>query len=333
MNMLEKLKSLRKVMEKASTSNVPEEGFHVIIQGCKRLFDCDKAVFLLNEPRGDFLRIKSAVGVSQNFINSFEVKKDSKAQSELLSQKKGLVLTRGESPPELIKAFTLESAFTYAFIQPVYSFDRTFGYFQCEKNDVPFGEENLEILQLFARAAGTLLAHNEYCERLKLLESADEELGILTSNRFFEKLDEELKRCKRYKKNAAIMLFHLDAHAEYIRYHGFEAGRRLLRVLADVVKGNIRDNDFISRYGIETLAICLIEVDEEASLNIGSRIIQAFLHSNVQHKEPEIKMSIGIAHTLEAGYDFRKVLSCARSALLQSQIKGKNRTALYKQRV
>jgi len=328
----EKLEIVRKVYDHIAASAACEEGLHSIVQACRKHLGCEAAAFLLLSPKGRALRIKSAVAMSQNFIKTFKVKKDAGAQSEVLMRRRELVLTKGESPSGLVSAFRLENDFKYAVVLPVFVCDRTFGYFQCERNDAPFDNEDLDVLRLFARTAGMLICNWEYCEKIKRIEPIDEELGTLRPNRFFEKFEEELKRSERFGGKSALMFIRFDAYTEYIDYHGLEAGDALIKVLAEVIKESVRSPDFISRYDLESFALCLVEVEPDVAVKVARRIIRSFLHSNVEHREPEIRVSIGMAHTSQAGFDARNVLSCARKALLESQRRGKNRAVIYEKK-
>ena len=325
----EKLEIVRKVFDHIAASAACEEGFHEIVQACRKHFGCDAVAFLLSRSKEGVLRIKSATGMSQNFIKTFKIESNADAQSRLMEQRNELILTKGESPAELLSAFRLENDFKYAVVLPVFTFERTFGYFQCERNDAPFDNEELEVLRLFACMAGMLVCNAEYCERIKRIEPIDEELGTLTPNRFFDKFEEELKRSERFGGQNALMLIRFDAYTEYIDYHGPEAGDALIKVLADVLKESVREPDFVSRYDLESFALCLIEVEGDIVMKVAGRIIRSFLNSNVEHKEPEIRVSIGVVHTLQAGFDPRNVMSCARKALLEAQRTGKNHVILY----
>jgi len=296
------------------------------------MFDCEAAAFLLRQPKKDVLRIKSSIGISQKFANTFNIVREENPQWELVENRGELVLEKSKSRPEVMSAFKLERDFKYAVILAVHSAGHNCGYFQCERDSAPFDEVEQEFLRIFARMAGLLVCKAQACELVKLLEITDEELGTLTSNRFFDRLDEELKRSKRYGEDIALMLVHFDAYPDYINYHGEEAGKALIKVLADVIKGCARESDMVSRYGVQLFAVCLIKVAPEAALHIARRVIRAFLHSKVEHREPELRISIGIAHTGEAGFGERKLMKCARIALLESQRTGKNRVFLYKQK-
>ena len=329
---IEKLKIIREVFDQATATDTCEGGLHAIIQACRKMFECQAAAFLLTSPKRDVLRIKSSIGISQQFANTFKITRKANLQWELVEQKTELVLEKGKSRAEAMSAFRLEKDFNYAMVLAVHSAGHSCGYFQCERDRAPFDEVEQEFLRIFARMAGVLVCKAQFCEQVKLLEITDKELGTLTSNSFFDRLGEELKRSKRYNEDIALVLVHFDAYPDYINYHGEEAGKSLIKVLADVIKGCARESDMVSRYGIQLFAVCLIKVTPKAALEIAGRIIKAFLHSKVQHREPELRTSIGIAHAGEAGFDERKIMKCARIALLESQRTGKNRAVLYRQK-
>jgi diguanylate cyclase (GGDEF)-like protein len=327
----ETLAILRKTFDYLALCSACEEGLHVIVQACRKHFGCSAAAFLLTGLKRRNLKIKSAVGISQGFIKTFKTKADSEPYGTVMQERKELVLSGEESSPEQLSAFKLERDIAHAAVLPVYALERTFGYLQCERDSVPFSEEELDMARLFARMAGMVICNAECCEKILRIQPVDEKLGTLTSSRFFDRMDEELKRAKRYDRCLALMLIHFDAYSEYIDFHGTEAGDALVEVLADVLKGAVRESDFISRYDLESYAACLIEAGAEEAMTVARRIIYAFLHSDVEHREPELRVSIGVAHTAQAGFDTRNVMGCARKALLAAQRSGKNRAVLYEE--
>ena len=330
---IEKLKIVREVFDQAIATDTCEEGLHAIIQACRKVFDCQTAAFLLCSGKNDVLRIKSSIGIGQQFANTFAIAKEANPQWELVERRTELVLEKDKSRPQLLSAFRLERDIKYALVLPVYSAGHDCGYFQCERDGAPYDEVEQEFLRIFVRMAGVLVCKARFCERMKLLEGTDEELGTLTSNRFFDRLNEELKRSERYNEDVAVMLVHFDAYPDYINYHGEGAGKALIKVLANVIRGCVREHDLVSRYGVQLFALCLLKVEAKAAMKTANRIIKAFLNSDVEHREPELKISIGVVQTSEVGFEVRKIIRCARTALLDSQRAGKNRAHLYKRKV
>lgn len=126
--------------------------------------------------------------------------------------------------------------------------------------------------------------------------------GLLRPDPFFEKVIQKLKsESKRWQEDLsyALVMGDVDWFKNYNDRNGHEAGNKLLRELAKVLKGSIRDEDFLCRYGGEEFLVFLTGIkDTKEAFNFTERIRKNVEEYYFEHQEFQPKnnltMSLGI---------------------------------------
>jgi diguanylate cyclase (GGDEF)-like protein len=127
-----------------------------------------------------------------------------------------------------------------------------------------FTAEDQQILRALSEHISLAMA------KLNLIQY-DALTGLLRPDPFFEKASQKiLFRAKRRQETgvAALVMGDVDWFKAYHDRNGHEAGNRLLRELAGVLKASIREDDLLCRYGGEEFLFYLSDVKnlEEATL-------------------------------------------------------------------
>ena len=127
-----------------------------------------------------------------------------------------------------------------------------------------FTAEDQQILRALSEHISLAMA------KLNLIQY-DALTGLLRPDPFFEKASQKiLFRAKRRQETgvAALVMGDVDWFKAYNDRNGHEAGNRLLRELAGVLKASIREDDLLCRYGGEEFLFYLSDVKnlEEATL-------------------------------------------------------------------
>ena len=72
-----------------------------------------------------------------------------------------------------------------------------------------------------------------------------------------KRIDDELKRCQRFKQHTCIAVWDVDRFKQINDTYGHRAGDRVLRAVAECLANRIRSTDFIARYGGEEFVMIL----------------------------------------------------------------------------
>jgi len=129
------------------------------------------------------------------------------------------------------------------------------------------------------------------------LSKTDTLTEINNRRHFFEMLYKKMQNCEAAKTCFYLVIFDVDHFKEINDSYGHTLGDRVLVKVVEVVKSNIRSNDFIGRYGGDEFIICLDFPNKEGILNRLTKIRDDVKALSLTHdgKEVSISVSIGAA--------------------------------------
>ena len=116
----------------------------------------------------------------------------------------------------------------------------------------------------------------------------------------------------------AVLMLDLDDFKSVNDTHGHAIGDYVLNSVAHVIRDQLRDDDFLARYGGDEFGLVLPSTSESMALAIGERIRAAVDNSAI---EPHQTVSIGVANF---DGDSRRSLLRADQALYDAKEAGRN---------
>jgi diguanylate cyclase (GGDEF)-like protein len=159
--------------------------------------------------------------------------------------------------------------------------------------------------------------------------------GLFMRRYFDARIEEEIERSKRYKTPFSVVMMDVDDFKKLNDDHGHLIGDRVLRAIANVVKGQMRGVDTAARYGGEEIALILPRTEMVSAYNVGERIRSAIADIRVTtDSEPpkvlSVTASFGIASYPESkAADGEDLVRKADRALYRAKKTGKNRVELF----
>jgi diguanylate cyclase (GGDEF)-like protein len=154
--------------------------------------------------------------------------------------------------------------------------------------------------------------------------------------RYFDaRIEEEVERSKRYGTPFSVLMMDVDNFKKLNDEHGHLIGDRVLKVIANVVKAQMRGVDTAARYGGEEIAMILPRTDMLNAYNVGERIRIAIAEQRVTtDSEPPkvlgVTASFGIASYPETkAANGEDLVRRADRALYRAKKTGKNRVELF----
>lgn len=112
-------------------------------------------------------------------------------------------------------------------------------------------------------------------EELKKLATTDKLTQAYNRTKFDEIIARELKRVKRYRRFLSLVMLDIDNFKAINDTHGHIVGDSVLRALADVLRSNKREIDYLVRWGGEEFMIVAPETDIEGAKVLAERIRKA----------------------------------------------------------
>ena len=161
-------------------------------------------------------------------------------------------------------------------------------------------------------------------------------LTQLANRREFDvQLARELKLAHTEFKSCGLLLLDLDHFKHVNDTYGHQAGDEVLRVVADVLRDQVkqvRDNDRIlaARYGGEEMAVILPGFELPGAKRVAESIRVAIESTTISHQEQTIRItaSIGLAISPQDGYSAPELLNCADRGLYNAKELGRNRVCV-----
>jgi diguanylate cyclase (GGDEF)-like protein len=166
---------------------------------------------------------------------------------------------------------------------------------------------------------------NAYHEEIYRLTTVDGLTQVFNRRYFLEQLDREVSRAKRYRRELSLILFDIDHFKQINDSFGHLAGDYVLKQLATVVKGKIRREDILSRYGGEEFAIVLPEIDAPNALALAEKIRKIVEKAPFKFEDTKISVtvSVGVATTNEAD-DAASLIKRTDEKLYEAKGAGRN---------
>jgi diguanylate cyclase (GGDEF)-like protein len=141
----------------------------------------------------------------------------------------------------------------------------------------------------------------------------------------------------RYGRGYAVALCDVDHFKAYNDACGHPAGDKVLRSVADALRGTCRKGDAVYRYGGEELLVLLPGQGIEFAIAAGERMREAVEGLGIAHPlgDPAamVTVSVGVAardHAADAGAGgVGELLGTADAALYRAKSEGRNRVAAH----
>jgi diguanylate cyclase (GGDEF)-like protein len=147
--------------------------------------------------------------------------------------------------------------------------------------------------------------------------------GVTNARSFFELADLEINRAKRYQHPFTIVYIDLDNFKTVNDTCGHLIGDRLLRLVADTIRNNIRITDISARLGGDEFAVLLPETDPEQS-EIAINKVQTQLLDEMKKNNWPVTFSIGAVTFLTPPESVDKMIKKADDLMYSAKKNGKN---------
>jgi two-component system, cell cycle response regulator len=171
----------------------------------------------------------------------------------------------------------------------------------------PFNIDEIE-----AKISRILIERN-IREKLAKLSVTDDLTGLYNQRHFYIKIQDEIERANRQKRNLSLILLDLDDFKVYNDKYGHLAGDNVLSKSGKIIQSSIRDNvDTAFRYGGDEFAVILVEADEHIAKNISERLKSGFDGMS------QVRASVGFS-TYSSGMRMQDLVDIADKRLYQDK--------------
>lgn len=159
-------------------------------------------------------------------------------------------------------------------------------------------------------------------KELKELALKDSMTNLMNHRTICESLKREIKQSQRYSLPLSILMIDIDHFKTINDTYGHQSGDVVIKKIAELLKNNFRETDFIGRYGGEEFLIILTNTDAEEALCLGER-----LRNSVEVTDFGISKAVTVSGGL-MNYEnetAEEMIHIADQALYKAKEKGRNR--------
>ena len=158
---------------------------------------------------------------------------------------------------------------------------------------------------------------------LKTLAVTDTLTQVFNRTKYYEIMEREIERTKRYDHPLSIIMFDIDHFKKVNDMYGHTVGDYVLQTLTQIVKENLRDTDYLVRWGGEEFIIIAPETDLKKAEILAERNRKASEGYKYDHIGT-ITASFGVTQfTKDDNED--TVIKRVDDALYEAKRKGRNR--------
>ncbi len=325
------LYTLYNVSRKLSTSLHVSELFELVMGLIGESLNVDQYCLMFLDEEMQKLHIRASHGMPEDIVRRGEIK-----VSEGVS---GRVVSSGQ--PLLINDISTETDFFYfptsgikrgSYLGiPLKNLDGSImGVLNAHK-PVANGFSKTDYRLFTAVAENVAIAINNAMtfQQTQELIRRDDLTGLYNRRYFFERLERELYRSRRYDRTLSLLMIDIDHFKAYNDNFGHLRGDQALRKIARVFVDCLRQIDVVARYGGEEFLVLLPETTKDNAAIVGEKLRKAvesidFNADATRLGACGLTVTVGVAGIPEDAEETIQALDIADKALYLGKARGRN---------
>lgn len=190
----------------------------------------------------------------------------------------------------------------------------------------------LTFIIYYYEASQQMLIHyiQQEKDRFESASKRDPLTGLPNRRDIMEKMQGERERQVRSGKPFTLILGDIDDFKHLNDTYGHDSGDYVLKLVARLMKNQVRGIDCPSRWGGEEFLLLLVETDREGACTVAERIRKKIQDTNFIFKQNRlpVTMTFGLSVFDGADDDIEKCIKRADQALYDGKHQGKNRVVV-----
>jgi diguanylate cyclase (GGDEF)-like protein len=193
-----------------------------------------------------------------------------------------------------------------------------------------FDSEDIALIELFSQLVGASIGNIKLFEKIQRQATTDGLTGLVNHKTFYEILERELWRSRRYGGQISLIMVDVDNLKKINDAFGHRAGDKVIREVSKRIKECIRQIDIAARYGGDEFAVILLNTSLSDAAVVAQRMVEAVANSPTTWNKEQIPLSISVGlGRYDADSTPEDITSRSDQALYTAKQAGKNTVRIF----
>jgi len=193
-----------------------------------------------------------------------------------------------------------------------------------------FGREDIALIELFSQLVGASIGNIKLFEKIQHQATTDGLTGLVNHRTFYEILEKELWRSRRYGGQISLIMVDIDNLKKINDAYGHRAGDKVIKEISRRIKECVRQIDITARYGGDEFAVILPNTSLADAVVAAERMLDTVSNSPITWKKEQITLSISVGlgqYDVETSPE--DITSRSDEALYTAKQAGKNTVRIF----
>ncbi|MCJ7616030.1 MAG: sensor domain-containing diguanylate cyclase [Desulfobacterales bacterium] len=193
-----------------------------------------------------------------------------------------------------------------------------------------FDSGDIALIELFSQLVGASIGNIKLFEKIQRQATTDGLTGLVNHKTFYEILEKELWRSRRYGGRISLIMVDIDNLKSINDTYGHRAGDKAIRKISKIIKECIRQIDTAARYGGDEFAVILLNTSLDDAIIVAQRMVDAVASSQATWQKEQIALSISVGlGQYDPDTTPEDITSRSDQALYMAKQAGKNTVRIF----
>ena len=193
-----------------------------------------------------------------------------------------------------------------------------------------FDSGDIALIELFSQLVGASIGNIKLFEKIQRQATTDGLTGLVNHKTFYEILEKELWRSRRYGGRISLIMVDIDNLKSINDAYGHRAGDKAIRKISKIIKECIRQIDTAARYGGDEFAVILLNTSLDDAIIVAQRMVDAVASSQITWQKEQIALSISVGlGQYDPDTTPEDITSRSDQALYMAKQAGKNTVRIF----